>query len=160
MAQVLPALSNSNAAAIMMSVMVLLPIPLMAFFVYRVMTGEWEQYNKDNEQRMKEAIEQHEHAHVASGSVVDSVTIPVNGAVEMQTTGTCASTMERHEGDGVIAQENGDGNRDEEDMFETDIDLEMSSIHDMIPDIVDLVYEGDGQETNGIHVYHHEEIMY
>lgn len=45
------------------------------------------------ERKMKAAVEQHEQAHVVSGSAADSVTIPVKGEVETQNARTCAAEM-------------------------------------------------------------------
>jgi len=166
MAQVLPSSSDmTDIGAIIMSIMVLLPIPLISFFIYLVMNRVWNQYNTDHDQMMKTILDDQDAVQSTStcGGVVETPRTPESG-LEMIAfdvypntndnvmSGTAAAT-----GTGTI----GTLQREEGDN-ESEIDLEISNIQDMIPDIVDLVYEGDGQETtnNGNGTVKHEEKLY
>merc|ERR1712156_919757 len=111
------------------------------------MNRVWNQYNMDHSEAMKSVLE---HSAVASNSAAGGTGTPLTPESGVEMTGFDpypTNTKGREEGN--------DGDN------ESDIDLEISNIQDMIPDIVDLVYEGDGQETtnkNGGNVNNEEKL--
>lgn len=175
MAQVLPSSSdNAQIASIIMSVMVLVPIPLISFFVYRTMSRVWNQYNDDHQEVMRDVLEHSAVASNSAGGMMGTTPLTPESGVEMTgfdqyqapqyTTNTDTNRDTNGDGDGMnglVPREEGNGDYGKDELSETDIDLEISNMQDMnqtIHDIVDLVYEGDGQETTNVNSNNEEKL--
>jgi len=132
-----PNISGTDEASVILSILVLFPIPILLFFMWRTASIEWSQVTAEH---VEKEIDITAHARVASnsGNVPSTLEMQTNaGSTNGQTPhtpGQMAVPMKMTEG--------GDSDEVVSDA-ESDIQLEISNILN----IVEMVYEGDRQET-------------